>query len=73
MSSIVYIVRPSEQSIARSVCLKEGSGMVLSLDRALPLGKVERTVKLSPIQRDEKLSYDQVLGLLLQADKVITL
>lgn len=73
MSSIVYVIRPSEQSIARSVCLKEGSGVVLSLDNALPPGKVEETVKLSPVQRDEKLSYDQVLTLLLRADKVITL
>lgn len=73
MSSIVYVVRPSEQSIARSVCLKEGSGIVLSLDRVLPPGKIEKTVKLSSVQREEKLSYDQVLTLLLKADKVITL
>lgn len=73
MSSIVYVIRPSEQSIARSVCLKEGSGVVLSLDNALSPGKVEETVKLSPVQQGEKLSYDQVLTLLLRADKVITL
>lgn len=73
MSSIVYVIRPSEQSIARSVCIKEGSGVVLSLDNTLPPGKVEETVEPSLVQRDEKLSYDQVLTLLLKADKVITL
>ena len=73
MSLIVYVVRPSGQSIARSVCLREGSGVVLSLDDTLPPGKVEGTVKPSLVQRDAKLSYDQVLTLLLKADKVITL
>lgn len=73
MSSIVYVIRPSGQSIARSVCIKQGSGMVLSLDNTLPPGKVEGTVEPSLVQRNEKLSYDQVLTLLLKADKVITL
>lgn len=73
MSSVVYVIRPSEQSIARSVCIKEGSGIVLSLDNTLPPGKVEGTVDSSLVLRDEKLSYDQVLALVLKADKVITL
>lgn len=73
MSMIVYVVRPPGQSIAHSVCLREDAGVVLSLDKTLPPGKVEKTVKPSLVQRDEKLSYDQVLTLLLKADKVITL
>jgi hypothetical protein len=73
MSSTIYVIRPSEQSIARSVCLKESAGVVVSLDNAIPPGKVEKSVKPSLIQQGEKLTYDQVLVLLLKADKVITL
>lgn len=60
MNSLVYVLRDSKQSIARSVCMKEGSGVVLSL---VP-GKADGSVKPS---------YTQVLELLLKADKVITL
>ncbi len=73
MCPIVYVYHPSSQTIARSVCLQEGSGLVLSLDDTLPPGKVERTAEPSLLQLEEKLSYDQVLSLLLEADKVITL
>jgi hypothetical protein len=73
MCPIVYISRPSSQTIARSVCLQEDSGLVLSLDNTLPPGKVESTTKVSPLQLEEKLSYDRVLIVLLKADKVITL
>ncbi|MDH5346616.1 MAG: hypothetical protein OEY60_03785 [Nitrospira sp.] len=47
--------------------------MVLSLDDTLPPGKVERTTNVPSPQLEEKLSYDQVLMVLLNADKVITL
>lgn len=73
MGFIVYVTHPSEESVARSVCLKKNSGVVLSLDNTLPRGKVEETVNSSPIQQEEILSYDQVLTLLLKADKVFTL
>ena len=73
MYPIVYVFHPSSQTIARSVCLEEGTGLVLSLDNTLPPGKVESTTKPSLLQVDEKLSYDQVLTQLLKADKVITL
>ncbi len=73
MSLTVYIARPSSPLIARSVCLKEDSGLVLSLDNTLPPGKVVSTTRVSPLQLEENLSYDQVLMVLLKADKVITL
>jgi hypothetical protein len=76
MNSTVYVIRSSEQSeqsTARSVCLKGGTGVVLSLGNTFPPGKVEKAIELSPVQQDEKLSYDQILALLLKADKVITL
>ncbi len=73
MSLTVYISRPSSPLIARSVCLKKDSGLVLSLDNTLPPGKIESTTTVSPPQLEENLSYDQVLMLLLKADKVITL
>lgn len=59
--------------IARSICLKEDSGLVLSLDNTLPPGRIESATSVSPLQLEEKLSYDQVLMVLLKADKVITL
>lgn len=59
--------------IARSVCLKEDSGLVLSLDHTLPPGKVESTTNTLPLQVEENLSYEQVLMVLLKANKVITL
>jgi hypothetical protein len=73
MSSIVYVVHPLEQSIARSMCLEEGSGLVVSLNTTLPPGKIERAVEPSRFQQDENLSYGQVLQLLLKAEKVIAL
>jgi len=73
MSSIIYVVHPIERSIAYEMCLKEGSGLVVSLDKNLPPGKVERVIEPSLFRRDDKLSYGQVLELLLKADKVITL
>jgi len=73
MSLIVYISRPSSQMIARSVCLKDDSGLVLSLDNTVPPGRVERTTNVLPLQVEENLSYDQVLMVLLKANKVITL
>lgn len=73
MCPIVYLIRPSEQSIARSVCLKDASGVALSLGDTHPPGKVHDLREQSSYQRDETLSYDQVLSLLLTADKIITL
>jgi len=73
MSLIVYLSRPSSPLIARSVCLKKDSGLVLSLDNTLPPGKIESTTTVSPLRLKENLSYDQVLMVLLKADKVITL
>ncbi len=73
MCLIVYVYHPSSKTTARSVCLQKGSGLVLSLDNTLPPGKVERTAEPSLLKLEEKLSYDQVLSLLLEADKVITL
>jgi len=73
MSSIVYVVHPMERSIAHSMCLKAGSGLVVSLDKTLPPGKVERSLEPSRFRQNENLSYGQVLELLLEADKVIAL
>jgi hypothetical protein len=73
MSSIVYVVHPRERSIARSICLEQGSGLVVSLDKTLLPGKVERIIEPSLVRRDEGLSYGQVLELLLKAEKVIAL
>ena len=73
MCPILYVLRPSEPSIARSLCLKEALGMVLSLDNTRLPGKVHGLRKQSSSPKDETLSYDQVLSLLLKADKVIAL
>lgn len=73
MSLIIYVVHPIERSITYEMCLKEGSGLVISLDKNLPPGKVERTIESSLCHRGDNLSYGKVLELLLKADKVITL
>lgn len=73
MFPMIYVYHPSSQTIARSVCLQKGSGLVLSLDDTLPPGKVESIAEPSLLKLEEKLSYDQVLTLLLEANKVITL
>lgn len=65
MGSIVYLVRPSEESIARSLCLKEGTGVVVALDTVPPEAPVHSNV--------ERLSYDQMMEVLLKAEKVIAL
>jgi hypothetical protein len=52
--------------------MKNGSGVVLSLDDPLP-EKADGSAKSSYRLGGEKLSYAQLLELLLKADKVITL
>ncbi len=73
MAPILYVIRPSEPSIARSVCLKQRSGVVLSLDSTPHPGRIESTTAEVSLDREEKLSYEQVLALLLKAEKVIAL
>jgi len=73
MSSIVYVVHPLKRSIARSICLEEATGLVLSLDKTFPPGKIEQISESSPLRRDEGLSYGQVLEVLIKAEKVIAL
>lgn len=65
MGSIVYLIRPSEESIARSLCLKEGTGVVVALDTMLPEAPVHSNM--------ERLSYEQMVEVLLKAEKVIAL
>ena len=73
MGFIIYLIRPSEHSIARSLCVRDGSEVVVTLNDSVPPGKVEQTVKTASVQKDDTLSYNQVLALILEAEKVIAL
>lgn len=73
MALIIYVIRSSEPSLARSICLKRRSEVVLSLGNTLPPGRIEHTTAEVSLDREETLSYEQALTLLLGADKVIAL
>jgi hypothetical protein len=73
MPSIVYIIRSPLQTLSHALFTEESCTLVLSLeDPDLP-GKVVKTSHNTHFRDGEKLSYGQMLEIVLGGGKVITL
>jgi hypothetical protein len=73
MPSVVYVVRSPIHTLSPALFSENGSGVVLSLEDPLLPGKVLRTANDTRIQEGAHLSYEQVLAIVLDSKKVMTL
>ena len=73
MSSVVYVVRSPLHTLSHSLFPEDGSAVVLSLEDPLLPGKVLRATSDTGLTEGEKLSYKQVLAIVLDSKKVMTL
>ena len=73
MPSVVCIVRSPLHTLSPALFSEEGSVVVLSLeDPSLP-GKVLRATNSTGLTEGERLSYEQMLAIVLKSEKVMTL
>ncbi len=73
MLSDVYIVRSPLHTLSQALLSENSSAMVLSLEDPLLPGKVLRVTNTTQFTEGERLSYEQILELLLRSTKVIAL
>mgnify|MGYP003546451434 FL=1 len=73
MLSVVYIVRSPLHTLSQALLPENSSAMVLSLEDPLLPGKVLRVTNTTQFTEGERLSYEQILELLLRSTKVIAL
>ncbi len=73
MLSVVYIVRSPLHTLSQALLSENSSAMVLSLEDPLLPGKVLRVTNTTQFTESERLSYEQILELLLSSTKVIAL
>lgn len=72
MSSLVYVVRSPLHNLSHALLPKDGSALVLSLEDPLLPGRVLRATSTTRLREGERLSYEQVLAIVLES-KVLTL
>ena len=73
MLSAVYIVRSPLHPLSQVLLPESSSAMVISLEDPLLPGTVLRVTNTTPFTEGERLSYEQILELLLKGTKVIVL
>ncbi len=73
MLSTTYIVRSPLHALSQALLPENGSAMVLSLEDPLLPGKVLRVTNTAQFTEGERLSYEQILEILLGSTKVIAL
>jgi hypothetical protein len=73
MLSAVYIVRSPLDTLSQALLPENSSAMVLSLEDPLLPGKVLRVTNTTQFTEGERLSYEQILQILLKSTKVIAL
>jgi hypothetical protein len=73
MSSAVYIVRSTLHTLSQALLPENSSAMVLSLEDPLLPGKILRVTNTTQFTEGERLSYGQILEILLGSTKVIAL
>jgi len=73
MPSVVYVVRSPLHTLSHALFSEEGSVVILSLEDPLLPGKVLRATNTARLTEGERLSYDQVLAIVLESKKVVTL
>ena len=72
MPPLVYIVRSSLHGLSHALLPEDGSAVVLSLEDPLLPGKVLCAATIPRLTEGERLSYEQVLTIVLES-KVVTL
>jgi hypothetical protein len=70
---MVYMVRSPLQTLSHALFTGDSCTLVLSLEDPLLPGKVVQTPYNTQLRDGEKLSYGQVLEIVLGSKKVITL
>lgn len=73
MSSAVYIVRSPLHTLSQALLPENSSAVVLSLEDPLLPGKILRVTNTTQFTEGERLSYKQILEILLGSTKVIAL
>jgi hypothetical protein len=73
MSSAVYIIRSPLHTLSQALLPENSSAMVLSLEDPLLPGKILRVTNTTQFTEGERLSYEQILEILLGSTKVIAL
>jgi hypothetical protein len=73
MSSVIYLLRSPSQVISPALFRNSNSTLVISIeDTSLP-AKVVKTTPRCSLREGEGLSYGQLMGLLVETEKVVTL
>ncbi|MDF0665553.1 MAG: hypothetical protein P0119_05685 [Nitrospira sp.] len=72
MPALVYVVRSPLQSLSPALLSWDSSAVVLSVEDPLLPGKVLRAATSTRLMEGERLSYEQVLAIVLES-KVVTL
>src|SRR5689334_6753776 len=73
MSAVVYVVRSPLLTLSRALFPSDGSAVVLSLEDPLLPGRVLRATTTTGLKEGERLSYEQVLAIILAGKKTMTL
>lgn len=73
MPSVVYVVRSPLHSLSRALFSGDSSAVVLSLEDPLLPGRVLLATSTPGLTEGERLSYEQVLAIVLESKKVMTL
>ena len=73
MLSAVYIVRSPLHTLSQALLPENSSALVLSLEDPLLPGKVLCVTNITQFIEGERLSYEQILNILLGSTKVIAL
>jgi len=73
MLSTVYIVRSPLHTLSQALLPENSSALVLSLEDPLLPGKVLCATKINQFTEGERLTYEQILDILLGSTKVIAL
>lgn len=73
MPAIVYVVRSPLHTLSHALFSVDDSAVVLSLEDPLLPGKVLRAANGTELTEGERLSYEQVLAIVLESNKVMTL
>ena len=71
--SVVYIVRAPLHTLSHALFSGDGSSVVLSIEDPLLPGKVLRATNSAGLTEGERLSYEQMLTVVLESKKVMTL
>jgi hypothetical protein len=70
---VVYVVRSPLHTLSHALFADDGSAVVLSMEDPFLPAKVLRATNSTGLTEGERLSYEQVLAVVLGSKKVMTL